>query len=243
MWQRTPLPPCDTCASAAKSARCASIPRCRYKLPRNLQLMLWAVGLRGAVAYGLVINLPRGDTPGETGIPAIETATLFIVVVTTLGLGSATGEAGSSRTWWGSRPKGLEGQACCQRCGNRRQCGDFRSPTCFVPAFTPSLTVGVLQTNLPTGPLLRRLELEGKDDAALYGMAWEEGGLTQSMAGRPPTRVEVSEHSALHERFKVCSGSLRAWNWLCRGARPAWGLGCHPLLQPPDCVIPPPAGI
>jgi sodium/hydrogen exchanger 8 len=54
--------------------------------------MLWAVGLRGAVAYGLVINLPRADHPQETGIPAIETATLFIVIVTTLVLGSATGE-------------------------------------------------------------------------------------------------------------------------------------------------------
>ncbi len=62
-----------------------------YPIPPNLQRMLWAVGLRGAVAYGLVINLPRADQPGKMGIPAIETATLFIVVVTTLGLGSATG--------------------------------------------------------------------------------------------------------------------------------------------------------
>ena len=38
-----------------------------------------------------VINLPRSDQPGQTGVPAIETATLLIVVVTTLGLGSATG--------------------------------------------------------------------------------------------------------------------------------------------------------
>ena len=38
-----------------------------------------------------VINLPRADQPGQTGVPAIETATLLIVVVTTLGLGSATG--------------------------------------------------------------------------------------------------------------------------------------------------------
>jgi len=58
-----------------------------------------------------VINLPRSDRPGETGIPAIETAALLIVVVTTLGLGSAT------------------------------------------------------------GPLLRYFDLEGKDDAALYGLS------------------------------------------------------------------------
>ena len=133
-----------------------------HKLPVNLQKMLLAVGLRGAVAYGLggwlaaggwavcrltvhrrshllwplsspsppacllpamalpaaclpaVINLPRSDQPGQTGVPAIETATLLIVVVTTLGLGSAT------------------------------------------------------------GPLLRHFELEGKDDAALLGLDWTE---------------------------------------------------------------------
>eukprot|EP00887_Chlorella_sp_A99_P005897 scaffold1.g5897.t1 len=116
----------------------------RYKLPRNLQLMLWAVGLRGAVAYGLVINMPRADAPAETGVPAIETAALFIVVVTTLGLGSAT------------------------------------------------------------GPLLRRFDLEGKDDAALYGMAWAEEGLSEGLAGAGggPLRVEVQEGSALHDKFK-----------------------------------------
>lgn len=44
--------------------------------------MQLAVGLRGAVAYGLVIQI-KND--------AIETATLFIVVVTTLVLGGLTG--------------------------------------------------------------------------------------------------------------------------------------------------------
>jgi len=62
------------------------------KLPKKLQNMLWAVGLRGAVAYGLVVNMPRTDgEPGEVGIPAIETAALLIVVVSTLLLGSGTG--------------------------------------------------------------------------------------------------------------------------------------------------------
>ena len=53
--------------------------------------MLWAVGLRGAVAYGLIVNMPRSDSPGQVGIPAIETAALLIVVASTLVLGSATG--------------------------------------------------------------------------------------------------------------------------------------------------------
>lgn len=60
------------------------------KFPYRLQRMLWAVGLRGAVAYGLLVNMPRSDTPGQVGIPAIETAALLIVVVSTLVLGSAT---------------------------------------------------------------------------------------------------------------------------------------------------------
>ncbi|KAL4430540.1 hypothetical protein ABPG77_005780 [Micractinium sp. CCAP 211/92] len=115
-----------------------------HPLPLNLQKMLLAVGLRGAVAYGLVINLPRSDQPGETGIPAIETAALLIVVVTTLGLGSAT------------------------------------------------------------GPLLRYWDLEGKDDAALYGLSW--AGLSDSMAGEhggSGARIELEQGSAFHDWFKA----------------------------------------
>ncbi|KAL4436987.1 hypothetical protein ABPG75_004126 [Micractinium tetrahymenae] len=115
-----------------------------HPLPLNLQKMLLAVGLRGAVAYGLVINLPRSDCPGETGVPAIETAALLIVVVTTLGLGSAT------------------------------------------------------------GPLLRHWELEGKDDAALYGLSW--AGLSDSMAGEHGgrgARIELEQQSAFHDWFRA----------------------------------------
>ena len=56
-----------------------------------LQMMIWAVGLRGAVAYGLALNLPQVEGESDEGIPAIESATLVIVVLSTLILGSATG--------------------------------------------------------------------------------------------------------------------------------------------------------
>ena len=56
-----------------------------------VQMMIWAVGLRGAVAYGLALNLPQIEGESDEGIPAIESATLVIVVLSTLILGSATG--------------------------------------------------------------------------------------------------------------------------------------------------------
>lgn len=58
------------------------------------QLMLWSVGLRGAIAFGLVLQLrpaPGPDQPPREGLPAIEAATLVIVVVSTLVFGTATG--------------------------------------------------------------------------------------------------------------------------------------------------------
>ncbi len=56
-----------------------------------LQMMIWAVGLRGAVAYGLALNMPQIEGESDEGIPAIESSTLVIVVLSTLILGSATG--------------------------------------------------------------------------------------------------------------------------------------------------------
>ncbi|KAI3434634.1 hypothetical protein D9Q98_002701 [Chlorella vulgaris] len=164
----------------AVASRAANIGACSrlinlwrtHKLPLNLQRMLLAVGMRGAVAYGLVVNLPRTDRPGETGIPAIETAALLIVVVTTLGLGSAT------------------------------------------------------------GPLLRYFDLEGKDDAGLYRLTELEGlsdgmdprgsggrdtpsgdgdgdggggaggGFGGRGGGGRANRIQLSQHSALHDWFK-----------------------------------------
>uniref|UniRef100_A0A7S0WVD7 Cation/H+ exchanger transmembrane domain-containing protein n=1 Tax=Pyramimonas obovata TaxID=1411642 RepID=A0A7S0WVD7_9CHLO len=60
----------------------------RHKITFNMQVMQWACGLRGAIAYALAINMPRGPQPESR---AFETATLMIVVVTTLVLGGATG--------------------------------------------------------------------------------------------------------------------------------------------------------
>jgi hypothetical protein len=127
----------------------------RHKLPRALQRMLWAVGLRGAVAYGLIVNMPRTDAPGEFGVPAIETAALVIVVASTLALGSAT------------------------------------------------------------QPLLRHLDLEGRDDAELYRIGWAEhaaaGGagvppeLPGGGGGGAPPRIDPGPgpgRSDFHERFK-----------------------------------------
>jgi NhaP-type Na+/H+ or K+/H+ antiporter len=56
--------------------------------------MLWSAGLRGAIAFGLVLQLRRPPGPGQPpqeGLPAIEAATLVIVVVSTLVFGTATG--------------------------------------------------------------------------------------------------------------------------------------------------------
>ena len=64
----------------------------KLPLPINLQHTLWACGLRGAVAYGLAVNLPNIDAESDEGIPAIESATLGIVLVSTLLFGGITGE-------------------------------------------------------------------------------------------------------------------------------------------------------
>ena len=64
----------------------------RLPLPVKLQHTLWACGLRGAVAYGLAVNLPNIDAESDEGIPAIESATLVIVLVSTLLFGGITGK-------------------------------------------------------------------------------------------------------------------------------------------------------
>ena len=60
------------------------------KIPENIQKMHAACGLRGAVAYALALAMPSTN-PSENvrGSPAIETATLVICVISTLGLGGA----------------------------------------------------------------------------------------------------------------------------------------------------------
>ena len=71
----------------------------RLPLPRNLQHTLFACGLRGAVAYGLAVNLPNIDAELDGGIPAIESATLVIVLVSTLLFGGITGAHDPDQAW------------------------------------------------------------------------------------------------------------------------------------------------
>ncbi len=52
---------------------------------------MWAVGLRGAVAYGLAVNLPQINEESNQGIQSIESATLVIVVISTIVFGGLTG--------------------------------------------------------------------------------------------------------------------------------------------------------
>jgi len=60
------------------------------KIPDNVQKMHAACGLRGAVAYALALAMPSTNPSANIrGSPAIETATLVICVVSTLGLGGA----------------------------------------------------------------------------------------------------------------------------------------------------------
>ena len=61
-------------------------------MPYNLQTIMWAVGLRGAVAYGLAVNLPQINEESNQGMEAIESATLVIVVISTIVFGGLTGE-------------------------------------------------------------------------------------------------------------------------------------------------------
>ncbi len=101
------------------------------------QAMQLATGLRGAVAYGLVIQI-KND--------AIETATLFIVVVTTLVLGGLTG-------MWRVLLH-VEAVLCVLSCVRT-----------FCTMHTHAGCTHSLQHL--SGPLLRFLKLEGKDDAEL----------------------------------------------------------------------------
>ncbi|XP_024521974.1 sodium/hydrogen exchanger 8 [Selaginella moellendorffii] len=56
----------------------------RWPITTPMKSMMWLCGLRGAVSYALAVNIPTKNR-------AIETTTLFIVVVTTLLFGSSTG--------------------------------------------------------------------------------------------------------------------------------------------------------
>ena len=66
-------------------------------LPSGVVSALAACGLRGAVAYGLAVNLPAIKGESRRGIPAIEAATLVAVVASTLA--AAPGADALLRRW------------------------------------------------------------------------------------------------------------------------------------------------
>lgn len=66
-------------------------------LPSGVVSALAACGLRGAVAYGLAVNLPAIKGESRHGIPAIEAATLVAVVASTLA--AAPGADSLLRRW------------------------------------------------------------------------------------------------------------------------------------------------
>lgn len=66
-------------------------------LPSGVVSALAACGLRGAVAYGLAVNLPAIKGESRHGIPSIEAATLVAVVASTLA--AAPGADALLRRW------------------------------------------------------------------------------------------------------------------------------------------------
>ena len=124
----------------------------KNKLPKNMMRMLWAVGLRGAVAYGLVVNMPSGkekeDGKEGLGIPAIETATLLIAVTSSLVLGSAT------------------------------------------------------------GPLLRYLDLEGRNDSEIYKRGWEDMYGSDADGQQYNEQMYDTSPSTIHVKFKEFDASI-----------------------------------
>mmetsp|Transcript_28535 Transcript_28535/g.93243 ORF Transcript_28535/g.93243 Transcript_28535/m.93243 type:complete len:537 (-) Transcript_28535:999-2609(-) len=64
----------------------------RVPIPFNIQVMSFACGLRGAIAYALSLNLPNAKPDDDyDGIPVMETSTLFLVILSTLLFGGMTG--------------------------------------------------------------------------------------------------------------------------------------------------------
>lgn len=91
-----PLCVASRAAAVLPLARAANARRA-LPLPSGVVSALAACGLRGAVAYGLAVNLPAIKGESRRGIPAIEAATLVAVVASTLA--AAPGADALLRRW------------------------------------------------------------------------------------------------------------------------------------------------
>ena len=175
----------------------------KNKLPDNMMHMMLAVGLRGAVAYGLVVNMPSGHERGEgqegLGIPAIETATLLIAV------GICTARERSLAHSIARPPAHPPLSSLFPH--SFLTLSSLFPPTTNQPFDQPFQVASSLVLGSATGPLLKHFDLEGKSDAEVYRKGWEDARARGEVSDRDEQHYDTSP-SKVHSRFKEIDNAV-----------------------------------